>query len=45
MLWPKTGATINNAQLGLSDKELVVCWMLSNLMPQVFRLLKGHWLR
>ena len=41
MSWPKTGATHYHAQLGLSDKghaikELVVWWVLLNLLPCVF---------
>ena len=43
MPWSKTGATNYHAQLGLPDKgraikELVVCWVLLNLIPWVF----GH---
>ena len=41
MTWPKTGAIHYYAQLGLPDKgraiiELVVCWMLLNLIFRVF---------
>ena len=42
MSWPQTGATYYHVQLGISDKgraikELVVCWMLLNLLTRVFR--------
>ena len=41
MSWPKTGATHYHAQLGLSDKghaikELIVWWVLLNLITRVF---------
>ena len=41
MPWIKTGATHCHAQLGLPDKgraikELIVCWVLLNLIPWVF---------
>ena len=42
MPWLKTGATHYHAQLGLLDKgreikELVVCRVLLNLIPRIFR--------
>ena len=43
MTWPKTGATHYHEQLRLPDKgreikELVVCWMLPNLLNTLI-----HW--
>ena len=47
MHWPKTGSTQYHAQLwllikGRANKELVVWWVLPNLIPRVFGQKRRH---